>query len=349
MANQNVAPVAPVKQSIGISLSNPVVIFGIILVILCSISMMIYVFSETDETDETGTVTTTPVILDNCSGEGEIFIPYNKWEEDILSTINKSGERTATSENLFNGYSNYMLVQGGAWMDECNIGDGECALDIKESRKHGKEALGRYMVNIIKDTDIIDTNVDIDNDVKPFITAMDKYYEINDPSNIINYKDSATTVTKIEIDKCENAPKYEDMYDDTMLFGDIYLSFTPVSVMNTMISSIECQQKMNDYDGTTTMSRFEYCEDGINPLEGITTITDTITTCSYDELYDDCDTTMTPNPLILGYGITKNEVQESLDDFDYCKAFYSKEGYNCVINRDNEGKVKCKNDTRCKV
>ena len=272
--------------------------------------------------------TITNIDLTNCQGDSEIFMPFHEW----VNRLDVNGEHVAGGEvtGVFNGEIDKMVEYALDYHNKSL----DNLIELRESSdevKHGQIALARYMlkdIHNISNEEIATTITD---------PGWDGYNYLLDVSEI-GFNDDSTTITKLEVDYCSEIPLKNNLEGSLPLYDLISSRFNPEQI-EYLDQAYECSKKIIDVD-----------VDDININKGLTCTThstDDDITCQYDEVNNTClPTTSTPD------FFDTTELANSLQNFDYCKAYYSRDGYNCI--KDEESFLSfgglihvCKNDDKC--
>lgn len=295
----------------------------------CLLNTCIYPYKSVGEECGTGKecnsirqcTTITNIDTTNCEGDAEIFIPFHEWVNIITEPQGQYSAGEPIS-GVFNRQidliAGYELEHYG--QDMTNL---QQLRDDSDEVKHGQMALARYMLKDIKGI----SNTEISTTITG---GWDGYNDLLDSSEI-GFNDDSTTITKIAVDYCSEVPIKNNVEASLPLY-DLVSSRFNSEQLEYMDEMYHCNNKVKDvYDS----SRATKCTDG----EGIT--------CQYDTENDYCiPTTETPN-------FEQTEISgDSLQSFDHCKAYYSRDGYDCIKDDNNFYSFGglfniCKNADRC--
>jgi len=299
----------------------------------CLLNTCIYPYKYVGERCGTGKecnsnlecTTITSVDTTNCEGDAEIFIPFHEW----VNIITESPGQYSAGDSISGVFNRQIDLIAGYELEHYgqDITNLEQLRTDSDEVKHGQIALARYMLKDIKGI----SNTEISTTITG---GWDGYNDLLDSSEI-GFNDDSTTITKIAVDYCSEVPIKNNVRDSLPLY-DLVSSRFNSEQLDYIDEMYQCNNKIIDvYDS----SRATTCTDGEDLTEGIT--------CQYDSENDYCiPTTETPN-------FEQTEISgDSLQSFDHCKAYYSRDGYDCIRDDNNFYSFGglfsiCKNADRC--
>lgn len=274
--------------------------------------------------------TITSVDTTNCEGDGEIFKPFHRW----VNSINGSSRQPYNAGESMSGEFNGQIDLVAGYEAELSGGDLTSLQELRDGSdevKHGQIALARYMLSGIKGI----SNTELSTTVTG-PGGWDNYNDLLDVSEI-EFNDDSTTITKIPVDYCSEIPIINNT-EVSWPLSDLIASRFNNEQLAHIDKIYECMEKIVDVDDA---DKEQTCLNGEGLSAG--------NMCDYDDT-GKCNTAVEPPSSFDDLNV--EEFFQTLQSFDHCKAYYSRDGYDCIRDDNNFYSLGglfsiCKNADKC--